>query len=80
MVEGVVEGGGRRPGQRGEAQHGRLHVLHPGHRGVSDLVSQSVFTIKEKAPTRTFTCMKVPTSAFTFKTPLRHRHSPTESM
>ena len=41
MVEGVVEGGGRRPGQRGEAQHGRLHVLHPGHRGVSDLVSQS---------------------------------------
>ena len=68
MVEGVVEGGGRRPGQRGEAQHGRLHVLHPGHRGVSDLVSQSVFTIKEKAPTRAFSWLKAPTSAFTFKT------------
>ena len=45
MVEGVVEGGGRRPGQRGEAQHGRLHVLHPGHRGVSDLVSQSLLLV-----------------------------------
>ena len=56
MVEGVVEGGGRRPGQRGEAQHGRLHVLHPGHRGVSDLVSQSLLLV----------------GAFTFKTLLRH--------
>ena len=36
-------------------------------------VSQSVFTITEKAPTRrTFSCLKAPTSAFTFKTLLRH--------
>ena len=35
-------------------------------------VSQSVFTITEKAPTRAFSCLKAPTSAFTFKTLLRH--------
>ena len=36
-------------------------------------VSQSVFTITEKAPTtRAFSWLKVPTSAFTFKTLLRH--------
>ena len=33
VLEGVVEGGWRGPGQRGEAQHGVLHVLHPEHRG-----------------------------------------------
>ena len=34
--------------------------------------SQSVFTITEKAPTKAFSCLKAPTSAFTFKTLLRH--------
>ena len=34
--------------------------------------SQSVFTIPEKAPTRAFFWLKAPTSAFTFKTLLRH--------
>ena len=32
----------------------------------------SVFTITEKAPTRAFSWLKGPTSAFTFKTLLRH--------
>ena len=31
-------------------------------------VSQSVFTIMEKAPTRAFSWLKAPTSDFTFKT------------
>ena len=35
-------------------------------------VSQSVFTITEKAPTRASSWLKVPSSAFTFKTLLRH--------
>ena len=35
-------------------------------------VSQSVFTITGKAPTRSFSWLKAPTSAFTFKTLLRH--------
>ena len=35
-------------------------------------VLQSVFTIAEKAPTRAFSWLKAPTSAFTFKTLLRH--------
>ena len=35
-------------------------------------VSQSVFTITEKAPTRAFSWLKAPTSAFTFKSLLRH--------
>ena len=35
-------------------------------------VPQPVFTITEKAPTRAFSWLKVPTSAFTFKTLLRH--------
>ena len=30
------------------------------------------FTITEKAPTRAFSWLKAPTSAFTFKTQLRH--------
>ena len=30
------------------------------------------FTIMEKAPTRAFSYLKAPTSAFTFKTLLRH--------
>ena len=35
------------------------------------LVSQSVFTFREKATTRAFSWLKAPTSAFTFKTLLR---------
>ena len=35
-------------------------------------VPQLVFTITEKAPTRAFPWLKAPTSAFTFKTLLRH--------
>ena len=35
-------------------------------------VSQSVFTITEKAPTRAFSWLKAPTSTFTFKTLIRH--------
>ena len=36
------------------------------------LVSQSVLPITEKAPTRAFSWLEAPTSALTFKTPLRH--------
>ena len=35
-------------------------------------VPQTVFTITEKAPTRALSWLKAPTSAFTFKTLLRH--------
>ena len=35
-------------------------------------VSQSVFTIKEKPPTRAFSWLKAATTAFTFRTLLRH--------
>ena len=42
-------------------------------RAADDLsVSQSFFTITEKAPTRAFSWLKVSTSAFTFKTLSRH--------
>ena len=52
-----------------------LHEAAPGQGPVPHLhndpsVSQPVFTITEKAPTRAFSWLKVPTSAFTFK--LRH--------
>ena len=35
-------------------------------------VPQSVFINTEKTPTRAFSWLKVPTTAFTFKTLLRH--------
>ena len=35
-------------------------------------VPQPVFTITKMAPTRAFSWLKAPTSAFTFKTLLRH--------
>ena len=35
-------------------------------------VPQPVFRVMEKAPTRAFSWLKVPTIAFTFKTLLRH--------
>ena len=45
----------------------------PGDSAADDpSVSQSVFTITEKATTRVFSWLKAPTSAFTFKTLLRH--------
>ena len=39
---------------------------------IAPSVPQPVFTITDKAPTRAFSWLKVPTSAFTFKTLLRH--------
>ena len=36
-------------------------------------VSQSVFTITEKAPTRAFSWLKAPTSTFTFKDTIKTR-------
>ena len=48
-------------------------VTQPRTNAADDpLVSQSVFIITEKAPTRAFSWLKAPTSAFTFKTLLRH--------
>ena len=38
----------------------------------SAINDQSVFTITAKAPTRAFSWLKAPTSAFTFKTLLGH--------
>ena len=47
------------------------HRVHTG--AVDDpSVSKSVFTITEKAPTRAFSWLKATTSAFTYKTLLRH--------
>ena len=36
------------------------------------IINLSVFSITENAPTRAFSWLKAPTSAFTFKTLLRH--------
>ena len=47
-------------------------VPSPGRATAAILVSQSVFTITENDPTRAFCWLKAPTSAFTFKTLLRH--------
>ena len=50
--------------------------------GVSRVVLQTInrrsCTIAEKAPTKAFSWLKAPTSAFTFKTLLRHyaKHAP----
>ena len=52
---------GTRPGQ----DHGLVLCSAPS-------VPQPVFTITETAPTRAFSWLKAPTSAFTFKTLLRH--------
>ena len=53
--------------------------LHSKYLAVSGLalcsapsVPKPVFTITEKAPSRAFSWLKAPTSAFTFKTLLRH--------
>ena len=48
---------------------GRGKILVPQ---IDPSVPQPVFTIMEKAPTRAFSWLKAPTSAFTFKTLLRH--------
>ena len=39
---------------------------------IDPLVTQPVITITEKAPTRTFSWLKAPTSAFTFNTQVKH--------
>ena len=44
------------------------------------LVSHSVFTITEKAPTRALSWLKAPTSAFTIKTLLRHNVNQLEKL
>ena len=46
-----------------------LNILREIIRAAND---PSVFTITKKAPTRAFSWLKAPTSAFTFKTLLRH--------
>ena len=52
------------------------HPAHAGDVGESKLVQQTInlrsCTIMEKAPSRAFSWLKAPTSAFTFKTHLRH--------
>ena len=76
------------PGERGpEGEEWSPHILSLSHagsllqppgRGMANSaaydpsVSQSVFTITEKAPTRAFFWLKAPARAFTFKTLLRH--------
>ena len=49
-----------------------LRPVHPIVCWVSRLKRKADFTIKGKAPTRAFSWLKAPTSAFTFKTLLRH--------
>ena len=54
-----------------------LYIARAGPRSalvlfIAPSVPQLVFTITEKAPTRAFSWLKAPTSAFTFKTLLRH--------
>ena len=44
-------------------------IPSPSHSGA---LQQQSFTITEKAPTRAFSWLKAPTSAFAFKTLLRH--------
>ena len=67
--------------QRGDHAHpARLHLLQrelrprllPVLLQTIHQFSQSVFAIIKKAPTRTFSWLKAPTSTFTFKTLLRH--------
>ena len=51
------------------AEHGAIcHLLNAS----APSVPQPVCTITEKAPSRAFSWLKAPTSAFTFKTLLRH--------
>ena len=54
---------------RNDPVHDEVSVLVPQ---IDPSVPQPVFTITEKAPTRAFSWLKAPTSAFTFKTLLRH--------
>ena len=73
--------GAANPNLNRAQQAGEGEQLRHGHMGQQCLclsaaddpsVSHSVFTITEKAPTRAFSWLKVPTSAFTFKTLLKH--------
>ena len=54
---------------RNDPVHDEVSVLVPQ---IDPSVPQPVFTITEKAPTRAFSWLKEPTSAFTFKTLLRN--------
>ena len=54
---------------RNDPVHDEVSVLVPQ---IDPSVPQPVFTITEKAPTRAFSWLKAPTSAFTFKTLLRN--------
>ena len=51
----------------GQSHYHHYHYLSSGAANDS-----SVFTITEKAPSKAFSWLKVPTIAFTFKTLLRH--------
>ena len=59
------------------AEVGELDVLHLTRMVIISAANRSIgsttgCTITEKAPTRAFSWLKAPTSAFTFKTLLRH--------
>ena len=75
---GAGAGGGAGPGHRVLVPCNiATHNSHPAPAsavvlGSAPSVPQPVFTITEKAPTRVFSWLKAPTSAFTFKTLLRH--------
>ena len=63
--------------ERQEEQQGRRVSVSSEYESelvpqIDPSVAQPVFTIREKAPTRAFSLLKAPTSAFTFKTLLRH--------
>ena len=74
-VDGELHGAGRVHHQpRALVQH-RVQAAHLVDKNIkltSIIQKHEDFTITEKAPTRTFSWLKVPTSAFTFKTLLRH--------
>ena len=82
--ERLVHGGEVDPDVEGEEEH-ELHEeagvdQDVGHAGADpdgsdvkrSIGSTTSCTITEKAPTRAFSWLKAPTSAFTFKTLLRH--------
>ena len=72
--EDGADHGGQPPAQAvgHPAGDGTWHtaVTHPAL--VLQTINRGIYTITEKAPTRAFSWLKAPTSAFTFKTLLRH--------
>ena len=77
-----VEGGAQAPDQRVAAYHGgqqhRSQLgAQPGHQAAGGNIRASIkvredFTITMKVHTRAFSWLKVPSSAFTFKTLFKH--------